>query len=155
MNIKLFSCSLLSPAPACIDNTEIDHFASAHMLFHSCLTRILRGRSCICVYALFLKACITQTHSTFSFQCHNALVQQSDFFIHKGSGNTEPLSAFSALDLNPSWSGSQRRLPLNVNAVHCARRLVVHKAAYSTLKSFSAPWNGFITAEEVSTAQWD
>lgn len=154
MNAKLFSCSLLPPAPACIDNTEMDHFATAHTLFHSCLTRILRGRSCICFYAFFPEGLYhPDSLTTLSFQCHNALVQQSDFFIHKGSGNTEPLGAFSALDLNPSWSRSQQHQPLNVNAVHCARWLVVRKAAYSTLRSFSAPWNGFITAEEVSTAQ--
>lgn len=61
------------------------------------------------------------------------------FFIHMGSGNTEPLCAFSALDLNPSRSGSWQRQPLNVNAVRCATRLVVHKAACSALESVSAP----------------
>lgn len=73
------------------------------------------------------------------------------FLIHKGFGNTEPLCAFSAHDLNPSWSGSWRHQPLNVNAAQCARWLVVHRAAYSAFKSFSASWNGFITVKQVVT----
>lgn len=105
------------------------HHFTAHNLFHSCLTRILRDLSCICLYAFCLGVLrITQTHSTFSSQpYHDALLQHSGFFfflIHKGSGNTEPLHAFSALDLNPSSLGSRRHQPLNVNAAQCVRWLV-------------------------------
>lgn len=73
------------------------------------------------------------------------------FLIHKGFGNTEPLHVFSAHDLNPSWSGSWRHQPLNVNAVQRARWLVVQRAMYSALESFSASWNSFITVEQVVT----
>lgn len=119
-------------APLCLDKTQIHHFAGVQTLFHSCLTRILRDPSCICFYAFCLRACVTQTHSTFCTQQPRLTATNSQFFlIHKGTGKTEPLHAFSALDLNPSCFGSRQHQPLNVSAVQCVRWLVVHRVQYS------------------------
>lgn len=114
-----FSGAHFSPsAPLCFDKTRIHHFAgTAHTLFHSCLTRILRSPSCICFCAFCLQARIAEAHSTFSSECHDSLLQQSGFLTRKGFGNSEPLDAFSAHNLNPSWSSSQWHQPQNVNAI--------------------------------------
>lgn len=149
---NFLAAHLSHSAPPCLNRAKIHHFASAHMLFHSCLTRVLRDPSCICFYTFCLWACITQTHSAFFSQRHNTLLQQSGFFLHIRALATLSFSVPFLLSIWIHHDRAASGVSLWMSMLFSVRDgWWWMQAAYTTLESFSASWNGFITAEEVAT----